>query len=256
MKRPAMMAIITALVLMVAAAPVMGQHGSCRLQFTMLNSTRHVVGEVNTECSWPRIPFGNWGVESGLSGRTNTYQFAGWKWTDDLWQWNSCTSEYVREANCYDHYNHDHNGNGLCEDQGSNAEYGYAWFYVTRQVSCPYDWNGDHICDSGGCLDIAQYFSVGNQYLDLWEIDDFDFDDYIGRVTVHSGCCSVSFTCNAYGCSGGAYSPTYATVAYSPSSLNTTANVRMKFEGGSFIDGSGEEACAYWRRFNPHYICH
>ena len=37
-------------------------------------------------------PFGNWGAWSRFGGRRDTSQFAGWKWKESKWQWNSCTT--------------------------------------------------------------------------------------------------------------------------------------------------------------------
>lgn len=241
--------------LILCVIPAAAQQKYCTLHFTMLNSTRHVVGEVNTECSWPGIPFGNWGVESNFGGRYDGYQFAGWKYMDNWYQWNSCTSEYVREANCWDHYNHDHNGNGLCEDQGSTqGEYQYAGGVVNLYANCPYDYNDDGQCDTGGCLGISQ-FGFSGQYLDLWELDEFpNPDDYVGKLTVHSSCCTATgITCTARECYGPRYSATYPTVQYSPPSLNTTANVRLRFDYGEFVDQSGY--CAYMGMWDPRYNC-
>lgn len=235
------------------AVPAIAQQGLCRLSITMLNSTRHVVGEVNTECSWPRAPFGNWGVESNFGDRNNTTQFAGWKWTDNKQQWNSCTSEHLRDAgdSCL-YYNHDSNANGYCDDQLSSAEYSYGTVWVDYVVSCPYDSNRDGICDWGGCSNIWS-FSVSGQYLELWEIDDLDFDDYVGNLTVHSGCCTVSnLSCNPRSCYTH-YSQIYPTISCYPGSLNTTANVRMRVDWGSFIDNSG--ICAQLGHWDPGYNC-
>lgn len=241
---------------LVAAPPATPQSGICRLYFTMLNSTRHVVGKVNAECNdvWHSTPFGNWGVESNFGSRTDTTQFTGWKWSDNKYQWNSCTSERVRDdgVSC-NYYNHDHNGNGRCEDQGSNAEYGYAWFSVHYGVNCPYDSDRDGTCDWGGCLYISN-FTVSNQYLVLYEMDAPDGDDLIGSLSVHRNCCTVTgISCAAHGCGGYRYSPSYATVAYSPPALNTTANVRMRFDWATFIDNTGY--CAYLGQWDPGYNC-
>lgn len=239
MKIRIMAALFAMGVVTVAALPAMAQYGACRVELTMLNSTRHVVGEVNAECppSWHSVPFGNWGVESNFGSRGDSTQFTGWKWEDNKFQWNSCTRDHIRDDNVScNYYNHDHNGNGRCEDQGSNGEYGYGGLSVLLGVNCPKDTNYDGRCDTGGCREITT-FTVTNQYLHLWELDNYDFDDYIGTLNVHSGCCTVSgITCNAYSCSGPRYSSMYPTSGYAPTSLNTTANVRMRFDRGTFVN--------------------
>ena len=256
MKRMLLRGLFGFVIVMLALPSGMAQQGLCRLSITMLNSNRHVLGEVNTECSWPRAPFGNWGVESNFGGRTNAFQFAGWKGEDNLLQWDSCTSDCQRDTDysCL-WYNHDSNANGYCDDQVSNAEYSYATICVDMYGrNCPYDSNRDGSCDWGGCYGITQ-FSVSGQYLTLYELDDWlGGDDYVGNLSVDSGCCTVSnLSCTPRSCYA-RYSQTYPTVSYYPGPLNTTANVRMRIDWGSFIDYSG--ICAQLGHWDPGYNCH
>jgi hypothetical protein len=227
----------------------------------MLNSTRHVIGEVNGECGWfpppHTVTWGNWGVDSNVGDRTDGTQFTGWKWMQNKFQWNTCTQNFPRDTTAVGvYYNHDHNQNGLGDDQGSNSEYAYATAWVDLWASCPRDTNYDGICDMGGCTSTwLSSFTISNNYMDLYELDDWEpLDDYMGRLIVHSSCCTVTgISCTPRDCSSNLYSPMYPTTGYTPPSLNTTANVRMRFDWGTFIDYTGY--CAYLGNWDPSYNC-
>jgi hypothetical protein len=82
----------------------------------MVNAARHVIGEVNAECtpSWHSATWGNWGVSSNFGGVSDADQFRGWKIFGSQGQWNSCTRDHIRDTDLI-YYNHDHNGNGWAE---------------------------------------------------------------------------------------------------------------------------------------------
>lgn len=219
----------------------------------MINAARHVVGEVNAECppSWHSAGWGNWGVSSNWGGVNNTDQFRGWKPEGSQGQWNSCTQDHIRDTdNIW--YNHDHNGNGLGDDQYIDT----AWIYTGGQIDmfadCPMDTDGDGQCDTGGCLDLnSSWFSVGGQFLSLYELD-WDGDDFITTLYAHQNCCSVNMSCDAYSCSGPVYSPWYPTVL----STNTdiTANVIMQVSNAQFIDDGSY--CEEMGWYDPRYDCY
>jgi hypothetical protein len=247
--------VFTLLFASLTGLPLMAQSGLCRLSISMLNSTRHVQGEVNTECGpLHSLPWGNWGVESNFGDRTDSTQFTGWKWLENKWQWNSCTSEHPKDttSSCL-YYNHEHNGNGYCDDEGSNAEYAYATAWIDMYgIPCPRDTNYDGICDMFGCSSVTN-ISVSNQYLELYELDLYEFDDYVGKLYVNSNCCTISgIPCGPRDCGGYRYSSTYTT-SYTPPAISTSATVRMRLDWGTFIDYTGY--CAYLGNWDPSYNC-
>lgn len=92
-------ALFGAVVLSVISASV-AEAARCHTTITFQNSHRRVPGPVDTECGTRREPlhsppFGNWGVKSRYGNLRDSFQFAGWKSSDDSpWlQWNSCTSD-------------------------------------------------------------------------------------------------------------------------------------------------------------------
>ena len=48
--------------------------------------------------------------------------------------------------------NHDHNGNGLGDDQFTPYENSYGWSLADFYTSCPYDSDDDGAGDQGGCF--------------------------------------------------------------------------------------------------------
>jgi len=183
------------------------QYPACVLQFGVWNQARHVPGTVQAECpggihTWP---WGNWGVDSNLGRRVDGHQFQGWChrnlvcgyddpptcWidcTDGWYEWNSCTDYFpMLRGNCY-YYNY----NNCTEQITATGVNSHAGGYDTVYVSCPYDLNGDGICDYGGCRDLWAYTIRGN-WMYLYELDKGDWDDFItflsfGDATVYLSC--------------------------------------------------------------------
>lgn len=230
---------------------------SCRLTISMMNASRHVVGEVNAECAptWHTVTWGNWGVSSNFSGLQDGNQFRGWKIGGNHAEWNSCTRDHIRDTDTI-YYNHDHNGNGLGDDQwGHTPPYGdSAYIYTGLETDigtdCPRDTDYDGQCDTGGCLTLSSGFGVGGQFLSLYELD-WDGDDFVTTLYIDSGCCSVTPTCTWDWCEE-TYSSWYPTAYWTDTEV--TASVSMKFWYAYFVDQSG--VCEQLRYQDPQYNCY
>jgi len=184
------------------------QNPYCQLQWGMINSDRHVSGQVNTECpiSWHTAGWGNWGVSSNVGRETDGNQFQGWRYIDQRYQWNSCTRDHLQgDCNWY-------NANGCTEQQSATGNNAHGGGYDRLYVSCPADLDYDGIPDIGGCMDITSY-SILNNFMSLYE-QDWDGDDFVTTLYFPSDCCTAEFTCGVYGC-GAAASP------WSPSTYST-----------------------------------
>lgn len=224
----------------------------CRATISMINAARHVVGDVNAECppSWHSATWGNWGVSSNFGGLSDGDQFRGWKVFGSQGQWNSCTRDHIRDTDLI-YYNHDHNGNGLGDDQWQDSAHIYTGIQFDMWMDCPHDTDYDGQCDTGGCLDLRYGIGVGGQFLSLYELDWPDGDDFITTLYVDSGCCSVTPSCTWDWCSE-AYSAWYPTV--SSTNVNITANVIMKFWYAEFVDSNNY--CEQLRYQYPEYNCY
>jgi len=217
----------------------------------MTNKARHVIGEVNAECppSWHSATWGNWGVSSNFGGLADSDQFRGFHLSGTQGQWNSCTRDHLRDTdNIY--YNHDHNGNGLGDDQWQDGDYWCANGSVDLNRGCPVDMNLDGRCDRGGCVGLTS-FTVSNQFLSLYELDWPDGDEFITTLYVDSGCCKAVLSgCTKYGCTGPFYSAYYSTIQ----STNTAveAKVRLKVNYAVFVDVDNYCANQPGRQFRCH----
>jgi hypothetical protein len=144
--------------------------GYCRISVAGLNRYRFVPGwaPLGQECGWEEPgcwhspPFGNWGVDSNYGSRVDGAQFVGWHGG----QWNSCTYFYPPPDCRYYNFAWPH-----CTDQqtasGVNV---HGTKHVDIAVRCPEDWDGDGICDRGGCKDVGPYGEWYN-FAELYEID-------------------------------------------------------------------------------------
>lgn len=170
----------------------------CTVNFQLWNRDREVNGEVNAECApgFHSTTWGNWGVNSNWGSREDGHQFQGWchdqlmpngsQVCDDGWyEWNSCTQDHVRNdgVSCY-YYNVDEDGITGCEAQRTDSDstnnlYGSGSSIVS--VTCPVDHNGDGSFDAGGCLDVNS-LSISGNYMDLYELDGTDWDNYVNRL--------------------------------------------------------------------------
>lgn len=219
----------------------------------MSNTARHVIGEVNTECppSWHTTTWGNWGVSSNFGGVVDGDQFRGWHLEGNQGQWNSCTRDHIRDTdNIY--YNHDHNGNGLGDDQWQDGDHEYAAATADIYAGCPVDLDGDGICDAGGCLALNSGFSLNNQFMTLYELDWPDSDDLVTTLYADSECCQANPSCAANSCLTPVASP------YSPTAPDTNASrietkVRMVVKKAIFADHN--QYCYNLGLTNPAYRC-
>lgn len=159
--------ILWLLVLVYLTAPVVRAiSGGCRVVVYVETLNRRVWGPVTAECGWFHPgPWGNWGVDSAYGSRTNGDQFAGWKYLDDHWQWNSCTTEWP-PPNC-DNYNYQN-----CENQTTDigdTSYGVGFSeYLGGQ----------------SCADLQGYvYDVYSHQAQLYELDPvFPPDDYVSYI--------------------------------------------------------------------------
>lgn len=221
------------------------QGPSCVLQFGVWNQSRHFPGDVAVECSWPHtVPFGNWGVESNLGRRRDGQQFEGWHVPpgETTFQWNSCTTQWpYTRPNCT-YYNY----NNCTEQYTIKLVNSHAGGFDTIPVSCPYDWDGDGYCDSGGCQDLGGYW-IGNNWMDLYELDWPDPDDFITRLTFPN--VGVALSCTVWSC-GFAQSSWYNSYQNYPVSTQLALAVHW----ASFSDPANycRGYLGYW---NPRYLC-
>ena len=90
---------------------------------------------LRAECEWWHSrPHGNWGVDSNIGPRYDSFQFEGWYNTGEHLEWNSCTDEYPPpDPFCNYSYNTKWK-NGGCTQQKSEWERTYA---VVREVWVP-----------------------------------------------------------------------------------------------------------------------
>lgn len=90
---------------------------------------------------WHSAPFGNWGVHSRFGGIRNKHQFAGWKWSDRKWQWNSCTTRSKFWAPDPEYYNKPDGVGWWQEGRSSEERVNSAWLdRGPRGQSCRARW--------------------------------------------------------------------------------------------------------------------
>ncbi len=243
-----------------AATVLSAQQPNCVLQWGLWNQERYLPGQVQAECpgsphSWP---FGNWGVDSNFGSRIDGNQFQGWChnsvvcgyddpptcWidcTDGWYEWNSCTDYFpMLRGNCY-YYNY----NNCNEQKTSTGVNSHAGGYDTIPVTCPIDWNGDQICDSGGCMDLGAYWSLGN-WMDVWELDPWDWDEWVAWLSFPD--LYASLPCNPQSCGFG-QSPWVTSNQTYP--LSTQISLAVHW--ASFSDPSNY--CAQLAMYDQRYNC-
>lgn len=136
----------------------------------MYNEVRTVNGPVNAECSgdwpWPHsIPFGNWGADTQWNSRYDGFQFPGWKSAGDVWkEWNSCTSEYPAPDPAY--YN---------ANSGWSQETTLGW-QTAAETWLLYE---GIPCDAFNNV----VLTVQGAFMDLWELDPWDEDEYVATLS-------------------------------------------------------------------------
>lgn len=141
----------------------------CEIVATFYNKDRRVPGPVNQECGltihnyWAPDGFGNWGVDSSYGTRHDTYQFAGWKEVGGKYQWQSCTGEHVPPDP--DKYNDLGYTSQKAAPDDVRAYASTSWFIEDR-----------------ACIDLTAANTFNTIYMDLWELDRPDPDDYVGSL--------------------------------------------------------------------------
>lgn len=190
----------------VMTTDLLAQTPRCVIWWGMINSDRHVAGEVNAECppSIHSTGWGNWGVSSNVGQEHDGDQFQGYCADDNHLQWNSCTQDHLRTdcatdepppqgTGCYWY-----NAQSCSEQHTSGGGNAHAGGYDSLYVSCPSDLDYDTIPDVGGCMDISSYGITGN-FMSLYELD-WEGDEFITTLYFPSECCVAEFSCGIYGC--------------------------------------------------------
>ena len=217
----------------------------CLLYVSWENLNRHIVGGVNTECGTcggHTPPWGNWGVNSPWGTRIDGTQFMGWKFGDSVApcsenisslrpQWNSCTGGWSGNIPPSPDYWLNHHS---ATDQFSGTGGLFGGGTLVWGTQCPVDYNGDGRIDSGGCDPNFTQVTLSNAYMDLWELDPFSSDQFVGRFTYPSSCCTVSVSCDGYYCSGGVSVP----IENDPHALGSAA-VRLIVREAIWNDPNG-----------------
>jgi hypothetical protein len=232
--------------------------GAAVVAVDMKNGNRTVPGPVSAECppTWHSVPFGNWGVSSPYGGKIDGNQFQGWchnytacdnyGWCiyscgADWYEWNSCTTDRAfTPPNCTLY-----NSSNCTQQASTRGEGAYVGFVLVERRGCPYDTNGDGICDSGGCKPVTG-ISVQAGYMTVYEMDAPDEDDLVQSV-YYSGNFNISLSCEAGYCfpaqsswkSPSSYDP--------PSPIRLTANIKAVVPWAEFADDSGTctSSCVY-----------
>jgi hypothetical protein len=236
----------------------------CQFSIAGLNRQRRAMNGINVECpgSIHTAPFGNWGVTSNYGKKQNGHQFQGWcrdrfvcdnsgkcetDCRDEWYEWNSCTTHArFRAPNCY-----------LYNSAGCREQASIMGVNVTGNINlklptgCPYDTNGDGICDGGGCMDVWRITTESN-FLSLYELDPWGADTliqtvYFAPTTVYTAC--DPWSCRATG------STWVAPTAYDSPSWPPKADARVAtvVNSGRYSDPS--RTCAYFAQIDAKYRC-
>ena len=246
---PTLVASLTLLLAVQATAA-----GVCQIRYETKNRSRYVHGPVNAECNPLPLghdaPFGNWGVDTESSGRSDGHQFQGWcRWESlcdndgnckthckDAWyQWNSCTSNLpqYRPQN-HDFYNH---ANGRQQKSKFNNVNAHGGGRTDIVVSCPNDTNGDYYPDEGGCEDaLDSGFSISGHRMDLYELDGSRLDDEaVGTLQFPTLSASTTgIQCDIFGCTEGR-DGTFRSKS-SGSTTKVSAQAAIQITSARFVD--------------------
>ena len=195
--------------------------GICNVRYVTKNKSRYVHGPVDEECgiSEPNSPpFGNWGVETESTERSDGQQFQGWchnqwltdndgnteKYCKDGWyEWNSCTTTLARFRPPNHHfYNHE---DGTEQKSRYTDDNIHGSGSLNLGVSCPVDTDGDFHADRGGCQDVLDIgFRISGHRMTLYEMDHGLGDDKVGTLKFPTLHASVSgLDCSLYECGKG-----------------------------------------------------
>jgi hypothetical protein len=237
----------------------------CTLSVTGVNRYRYVMGPVAVECGNDihSAPFGNWGVTSTVGKKQDGHQFDGWchdswvcdnygncktKCRDGWYEWNSCTDHPQFAAPNCTLYNA-----ASCTAQYTTQDIDvHGTSYLNLATTCPFDSDGDRICDTGGCSALSAY-TQASHFMSLYELDTWATDDLV--QTLYFPEMTVPLTCNAWGCgiAGSQWvSPAYyQNPSWPPKAYNEAAIV---VGWGSFSDPN--RVCRNYASKDPRYNCY
>jgi hypothetical protein len=217
---------------------------ACMVNVNMQNNSRQIVGPVNTECpNCPTdpichtAPWGNWGVASPYGNKIDGHQFDGWHFTGQWYEWNSCTSQYYGPGWM--------NANNYTSQASTTGENNYGGVTLIFRYGCPYDTNGDGVCDQGGCKSLTSV-SLSAGYMTLYELDSWDQDDFV-QTLYFPGNLTVGLSCQPGYCYAPVYSSWVSPSSYSPSyPVMATAQIAAKVVMADFNDnGVPCTSCIY-----------
>ena len=192
---------------------------NCRVAFTLENKNRYIHGEVYKECgSYHSPPWGNWGVVSNYGSRQDGNQFKGWYASGGHSQWNSCTRDTWEAPNC-DYYN-----TSNCTKQSSSGTYAYATGVAMYGASCEYFDESENEF-RGGCHDLnGSNISVVDTFMDLWELDRLDADDFVTTLNYNDlTAAHICDSCNCYASTGSWFQ------SHSNSIAKAKARIRIRY---------------------------
>lgn len=205
----------------------------CLLDVVYENSDRAVT-RCNQECppSWHSLPWGNWGVDTSLSRRVDGNQFPGWHvqyagqvvaCRPEVAQqrhWNSCTQDHLPGDSTY--YNWPQ-GSYEYQYSGDAAQYASGRVYLNTN-------------ETAGCARFAGYTVViDKNYMDLYELDCPDADDFIGRLNFHPLYIPLS-ACGYSACGVGAKSDWSRVDRQKVNFDGVTAKIRAKVTGSFLLE--------------------
>lgn len=172
------------------------QPPTCQPTVYIDNQLRRLTGEVMVECGNECViifglrichsaPFGNWGVDSTFSRKTNKDQFRGWFPEHGHGQWNSCTEDYTDED--------EHTNDGYKRQKADpDDEQVGGWKPLRRGRP----WR---TCENY----VPEVYSVEDIEMALFELDKPGSNDYV--TTLEYGDFDVVITCSdPWTCDGAA----------------------------------------------------
>jgi hypothetical protein len=180
--------------------------------------------------------------------RQDGAQFEGWHYSDSKYQWNSCTSSYyglgwMNWNNFTEQATRNYGSSGMPTNVLGTVGAMYG-------VSCPMDWDGDGMCDDGGCKNFTSW-TTNNNYMTLYELDRPDPDDLVQSIYFPST--TVFTTCDVYGCAPA--ESDFVDVSFyqsGPPNQAVDAKFRLRFNFAYYNDG---EYCQDLRMYDPMYDC-
>lgn len=196
--------------LSVVSPSLHAQFVACYLFVGFENIDRIVYGPVTAECEGDSIncfpfvghtvPWGNWGVDSNVGSRQDGDQFMGWHDGDGHQEWNSCTTAYPTGTQT--------------SDTGVGSHGGGILGYVpnTQCYELPLE---------------GYVVTVTGNYMDLWELDPCDEDEYVATLSYPD----VSLVLSQSGANWNGESSWLSPTSVSPSGV-ATAQIRMTASTG------------------------